>query len=271
MIVSSCQRWRSRRDSYRPAGDVFDPGQFEVAPIAGDNVAKAFVLAHHYSGSYPSARFRYGLYDRRGELVGIAVFAVPANYATFRELPCDPKACVTLGRFVLLDDVKANAESWFLARCFEDLRAHAEGVVSFSDPCPRTSSAGDVVFGGHVGTIYQATNAVYRGRSKAEGRWMFPDGTMVEPRALSKIRKRDQGWQYAAAQLEAFGAAELGDHQDPVAWLKTWLLRLCRRVSHPGNHKYLWALHRRDRRHLPPSLPYPKMHTPRQLGLLEVA
>ena len=50
-----CQRWRERRDSYRPAGEVIDPRRFEVAPIPDDTTARAFVEAHHYSASYPAA------------------------------------------------------------------------------------------------------------------------------------------------------------------------------------------------------------------------
>ena len=39
---------------------------------------------------------------------------------------------VELGRFVLLDSVAGNGETWFLARSFEILRKHAiVGVVSF--------------------------------------------------------------------------------------------------------------------------------------------
>jgi hypothetical protein len=39
------------------------------------------------------------------------------------------------------------------------------GVVSFSDPVPRRTAAGDLVFPGHIGTIYQASNAGYLGRT----------------------------------------------------------------------------------------------------------
>ncbi|MDO0929927.1 hypothetical protein QQY24_33040 [Streptomyces sp. TG1A-8] len=60
-------------------------------------------------------------------------------------------------RFVLLDECPANAESWFLARCFDALLARGvRGVVSFADPVPRTDASGAVVAVGHVGTIYLA-------------------------------------------------------------------------------------------------------------------
>ena len=32
MIAASCQRWRERRDSYRPAGETIATRLYEVAP-----------------------------------------------------------------------------------------------------------------------------------------------------------------------------------------------------------------------------------------------
>lgn len=258
MLTAVNQRWRNRRDSYRPAREVIDTSRYEVAPIDKDRVAKAFVVTHHYSGSYPAARFRYGIY--RGEaLCGVAVFSVPAQPRCLDILPCEREAAVELGRFVLLDDVEANGESWFLARCFELLRREqVAGVVSFSDPSARTSADGETVFGGHIGGIYQALNGCYLGTSKAETRRLLPDGSLLHGRALTKIRKRDRGWRYAASILEAHGAAPLGADEDARAWVAYWVSRLTRPLRHPGNHKYAWALKKRDRRHLPRSRPYPK-------------
>ena len=63
------QRWRLRRDSYRPAGEPINPRLYEVAELVGDREAKAFIVTHHYSASYPNARFSFGLFTG-GELVG---------------------------------------------------------------------------------------------------------------------------------------------------------------------------------------------------------
>ena len=93
MNVDGTQRWRSGRASYRPAGEVIDTRRFEVAAIDGpgaDNIARAFVVAHHYSASYPAARERIGLY-RGGALVGVAGFSHPAQDKVLGCLPC-PKA-----------------------------------------------------------------------------------------------------------------------------------------------------------------------------------
>lgn len=72
MITDVCQRWRQRKSTYRPAGELarINPLEFEVAAIDGagsDTLVKAFVEAHHYSGSMPAAKQRVGLY-RRSEM-----------------------------------------------------------------------------------------------------------------------------------------------------------------------------------------------------------
>ncbi len=72
------QRWRKHRTLYRPAGEVIRTREYDVAAIESDAEAKAFIAQHHYSHSYPAARFRFGLY--RGEkLCGVAVFSHPCN------------------------------------------------------------------------------------------------------------------------------------------------------------------------------------------------
>lgn len=257
MITDLAQRWRTGRDSYRPVGETIDTAAYEVASIPDDSTARAFVQAHHYSKSYPAARFRYGLY-RRHELVGVAVFSVPARDAVLAVLPGEPLERTELGRFVLLDDVAANGETWFLARAFDLLRqAGIAGVVSFSDPMARVREDGTLVHPGHVGTIYQAFNAVFLGRARAEALRLLPDGTVLHRRAISKVRGEEQGWRYVVERMQSFGAKP--PRGDLRAWADEWVPRLTRTVHHPGNLKYAWALRRRDRRHLPQSLPYVKM------------
>lgn len=264
MIVAFTQRWRTRRALYRPAGEVIDVRAYEVAPIDGagaDTIAAAFVERHHYSGSYPAARQRFGLWRRDGELVGVAVFSVPAQPKALDALPCPREEAVELGRLVLLDEVPANGESWFIARAFEQLRRRGfAGVLSFSDPVARSTATGDAVFPGHVGTIYQATNATYTGRATPRTLRVLQDGRVLSARALSKIRGRERGWQYAVDLLVVAGARPPADTTN--AGLRRWLsieVRRCTRaLRHGGNHRYLFGLTPACRRRLPASLPYPK-------------
>jgi hypothetical protein len=259
VIVDSSQRWRDRRPSRRPAGELINPRAYEVAAIPDDTTAKRFVLEHHYSGSFVNAIERFGLY--RGEaLVGVAVFSRPQNDDCLNCLPGGRETGIELGRLVLLDDVEGNGETWYLARCFEQLRRLGyRGVVSFSDPIARTDLAGALIFPGHAGTIYQAHNAVFLGRTKSETKRLLPDGTVIPARTLNKIKKSDKGWRYAAELLERHGAEPLRPCEDGAAWLVRWLPIVTRPFKHAGNLKYAWALLGRDRKHLPPSKPYIKL------------
>lgn len=251
------QRWLFREDRYRPPAETIRTSDYEVAAIP-EKDAKDFVVTHHYSASYPAARFRFGLH-RHGALVGVAVFSVPMGWGVLKQLPGPHETQSELGRFVLLDEVPGNGETWFLARCFEGLRAqHQRGVISFSDPVPRTTQAGRQIFAGHVGTIYQASNGVFLGRGKARTLRLLPDGRVFSDRAISKIRNLERGRSYAAQILQGYGADAL-DENDPRGWLEHWLPQLTRPLKHPGNLKYAWTLERRDRAHLPASQPYPKL------------
>lgn len=251
------QRWRDKKTRWRPAGEVIDTSRYGVELIPDDNTAKAFVEAHHYSGSYPAARVRVGLYRAIGcggrgvELVGVAVFSVPCNN---RVIPSyvpgiEPLEGVELGRFVLLDDVPGNGETWFLARAFKLLKAtkpELRAVLAYSDPVARCSLDGRVVLPGHIGTIYQAHNAHYMGRSSKRGLWLGPDGRALSPRLLSKIRLEEQGMDYAAAQLLAAGAPPRHRGEAPSAWVARALKEgPFRKLRHPGNHAYVWPLERR--------------------------
>lgn len=260
MIPDGNQRWAERRDSYRPPGEPIRTSEYEVAEILGDAVPRAFVEQHHYSACYPAARARFGLYHR-GELAGVAVLSHPCRDEVLTSVfPGVATDSMELGRFVLLDSVPGNGETWFLARVFEHLRKkRVRGVVSFSDPHPRTTSSHRCIFAGHVGTIYQAHNACYLGQGQRRTLRLLPDGSVFSARAMSKIRAGERGWRYSAEILQSFGAdACPDDDEGRREWLSGWLRGLTRPIRHVGNHKYAWALSRDARVHVSASQPYPK-------------
>ncbi len=252
------QRWREKRDSYRPAGEVIRTADYDVESIPGDKVAREFIERHHYSGRYVAARRRFGYY-RKGELVGVAVFSVPCSPAVLTNVfPGDWRASLELGRFVLLDEVPGNGESHFLGKCLSTLhRDGFIGVVSFSDPVQRTTADGRRIFPGHVGTIYQASNARFVGLGRARTLRLLPDGTVFSERAINKIRKQESGWKYCVRQLEEHGADPLGA-TEPAEWLKLAVQAVTRPLRHGGNYKYAFPLDRALKRRFKASLPYPK-------------
>lgn len=250
-LFARCQRWRDGRASYRPAGEVFDPTRARVELIdEGD--AKAFVCRTHYSGTYPAARCRVGLFVKRPfqeeRLAGVAVFSVPMNNsaipAWFPGLAAGEG--VELGRFVLLDEVEANAETWFQARALRALATQLpmlRAVVSYCDPVARTDEAGNKVFPGHLGTIYRAGNAAALGRSTARTLRLLPNGRVASERALSKVRADDCGAGYAVEQLVAAGAPKRQPFETGAAYLaRLEMSGLFRRLRHPGNLVFGWDL-----------------------------
>lgn len=261
MLTIYTQRWHEGRESYRPAREIIDPRRLEVALISQESEAKSFIRSHHYAKSYPVSRRAFGLYEG-AELVGCAVFAAPTNERVLTRVfrGFDPLELSELSRLTLLDRIGANAESFFVARCFAHLKREGfGGVISHADLETRTDEKGNEVKPGHLGIVYAALSGVYLLKTTPRTIRLLPDGQVLSERAIQKIRKRESGWRYAAAQLEAFDATPLSERTDAIRWLTTWLPQLTRRMKHGGCHRYAFGLTRAARRCLPPSYPYPKI------------
>lgn len=273
------QRWRDRNEiRLRPVHGAdrprMNPAEFGVEVLDGsrESEAKAFVLRHHYSGSWPGgSRCGVGLYRKRGvapsELVGVAVFSNGGRNASRCYFDCEQREAAELSRFVLTDDVAYNGETWFLARALKALRAakpEIGGIFSYSDPIEiRVPSTGKVVKPGHWGTIYSAGNATYVGTSRARTRFISRvTGTSFNERNINKILDGEQGIDYALKLLERLGAPARAPGEEVDAYVHRALQSdAFERVRHPGNFVYLFGLTHTARdliktRHV--RLPYPK-------------
>jgi hypothetical protein len=213
--------------------------------------AKQYVRSNHYSGSYPAAQYRYGLYEA-GEMVGVAVLGVPMTNRVLTNTFPDLEPCVEsveLSRLVLADRVPSNGESWFLARCFtEAAAAGVRGVVTFADPVPR--SLGDrLLFPGHIGLIYQASNARYCGRATPRTLTLLPDGRVFSDRSAQKVRRNERGHEHVERSLVALGARPRRSSDDGAQWLRDALDDVkATRLRHAGNHRYAFAIGSRAQR-----------------------
>jgi hypothetical protein len=260
-----CQRWSGGRHSWRHTSEGgFDPARYTVDPL-DETTAKTYVVTNHYSGSYPAARLRYGLFED-DVLRGVCVLGIPTSRAVL-SLPLpglEPYVeSLELSRLVLADEVPANAETWFIARCFtEAAAAGVRGIVSFADPVPRVV-AGEVLFPGHVGTIYQASNAVLCGRGTPRTLLVLPTGKTLNARSIQKVRKLERGHVHVEAELVRFGATARRDGEDPAAWLAGAMAAAgVTRLRHGGNHRYVFRIGTKAQRRRTviglPSVPYPK-------------
>jgi len=269
-------RWRERRASYRPQREPLDPARYQVVRLTGDTEARAFTRRHHYSRSYPAAIAVFGLMElapfRRAALVGAAVFSVPMQPRAADARGAEGARACDLGRFVLLDHVAGNGESWFLRRALQQLGQAKRGedgrplyavCLAYSDPVPRLDLAGRLHFAGHYGGIYAASSALYLGRSAARTLWLAPDASVISARALVKLRKGERGARYTYETLRGYGAPVIAAGETGPAYVARALREgPFRQVRHAGNHTFAFpcgstATRRAIRARMATGLPYP--------------
>jgi hypothetical protein len=166
-LTKIAQRWNRKSTCWRPQREPFDPGRYHVTALP-HTTAKAFVLEHHYSGTFPVAIACYGLFEHTGfheeRLVGVVVFSVPVQPKSAAAYGAGDTGFCDLGRFLLADRVGGNAETWTLRRALrlfaaeyrdEHRRPKFPLILAYSDPVPRTDANGIVRFNGHFGGIYR--------------------------------------------------------------------------------------------------------------------
>lgn len=262
--MNTAKRWKDREQRWVAPGTLFDSRRHS-ADVLEQPRAKAFVVQHHYHGTFPADQLNVGLFGARAQMLGVATFSVPVTNAVLTKHtgPLAAIAC-ELGRFVCSPDVAYNGETWLLARAFRFLREEKgmEAVVSFADPMEwRHGSL--LVKPAHYGTIYQASNALYLGLASPRTIWITPNGRRLSGRALQKIRSGEKGHEYAARQLLVAGVPGREWGESPMSWLDR-LKRsgVLRSERHHGNHTYVFGLSDRALAALrllhPNRPPYPK-------------
>ena len=246
----TCQRWFNGRTSFRLAQEPINPDHFAVEPIEF-GVGKTFVETHHYSRSFSPCRQSYGLFFKPNalepsRLVGVATFAPASNVNSITKysgLPFSQGA--ELSRLVILDSVGGCGETWFLARAlrqFKESHPECKIVISYSDPVARRNTDGTVTMPGHVGSIYQASNALFLGTASPKTQYLDPKtGLAYANRGLAKIRNNEVGREYAEKKLTEFSGAERMPDETPAAFVKRALAML-KPQRHPGNYCYAFPL-----------------------------
>ncbi len=197
-----------------------EPGLWD--PTARLSVARVptieavrFIAQHHYAAGGGSSCICAGLYAGY-QLVGVAAFGIPVSGDAANSVFGSEHhhRVMDLQRLVLLDEAPKNTESWFIVRALAYLkrrRPETWAVTSFADSTQ-----------GHVGTIYQATNAIYGGLTGAGVAYVDRSGVLHSDRLDGRSVSAD------------------------VAAARGWT-----RVRRAGKHRYLYLLpddrrHRRD-------------------------
>lgn len=170
---------------------------FEVRKVKS-SIGREFIVEHHYSGTCHGGPMTWGLYDTAhdDELVGVIGFATPISENVRKSVWEDEHEeemknyTTELHRLVTFDDCPHNTETWFISRGLDALKEYKSkyrAVISFAD------STED-----HDGTIYQASNAIYYGKTGEHTFYRDQDGALRPPRQngvnISKDEARDRGW-----------------------------------------------------------------------------
>ena len=115
-----------------------------------------------------------------------------------------------------------------------------------------------------MGIVYQAGNGCYLRRTAPRTLHVLPDGSVLNERALAKVRSGDRGRAYVERTLRRFGAPTRRRGESGSAWLEHALAAAgVRRLRHGGCHRYAFAIGGRAARRAAriglPERPYPKL------------
>ncbi|MDL5351115.1 hypothetical protein [Microbacterium sp. zg-YB36] len=163
---------------------------YTVRQIPG-GMGRDFIKEHHYTKGCHNGPMCWGLFDSE-RLIGVCAFATPSSENVRSSVfGVEHKSRVTeLHRLVILDETPTNTESWFIVRALRGLQEYRPGiwaVLSFADGTE-----------GHVGTIYQATNALYCGTTGRSRFWRDQTGRLRHPRQnghnITPEEAAERGW-----------------------------------------------------------------------------
>lgn len=138
---------------------------FDVKDVSREDL-KSFILGKHYAQRMPSVSYSFGLYINN-TLEGVLTIGKPASNALCEGV-CGveySKSVYELNRLVVNENLPKNTLSKFLSACLRKLKKDNLIIVSYAD---------DGV--GHKGYIYQATNWIYTGVTKARTDKYVPNG-----------------------------------------------------------------------------------------------
>jgi hypothetical protein len=187
------QRMSGTQSTFWELDDEWQPVPVRNTVIAPASVRDVddFCRRWHYSGTGGNAMWRWGLWA--GEtLLGVVAYNLPTRAVC--ESVFGPEhfdKVWHMGRLAMADTAPPNSESRLIAgslRAVQSDYPHVWAVVTFA--------AQDA---GHVGYVYQATNAIYTGTGGDSTYYIDPDGrrrgTYLDAGHVNKTAATELGWE----------------------------------------------------------------------------
>lgn len=120
--------------------------------------AKPFILNIHYARRIPCIQYAFGMFEN-GELIGVVTYGMPASPSLCKGIAGEKNRdhVLELNRLCFLPDFNGQNRASYLVGQSLKMLPNYTFVVSYAD------------WGGwhHVGYVYQATNWLYTGMTKA--------------------------------------------------------------------------------------------------------
>lgn len=163
---------------------------YSVRQIRGGE-GRDYLRDRHYTRSCHNGPMCWGLFD--GDyMLGVIAFATPSSEAVRASVfgPDHKNRVTELHRLFVEDGTPKNTESYFISRGLTGLlgvRPSLRGVISFADSTE-----------GHIGIIYQATNALFCGTTGKSRFYRDGEGRLRHPRQngvnISLDEAERRGW-----------------------------------------------------------------------------
>ena len=166
-----------------------------IVVVISREVAKPFVIKHHYTQAMGKASLITGLW-RGSDLVGVITFGQPSGRLVASSLGYTEKTCWEFLRMVVLDD-EPTPRTYFMGQSIKILRQKHPQVKMLVTYADQTE--------GHTGTVYKAGSWEYHGMTAAKYHYIrVPDGMRFNKRIPWDYAKR-----YGITELEASIILEL--------------------------------------------------------------
>lgn len=210
--------------------------ELTVEDIA-QSVGREYIIENHYTGGCAVGSMMWGIRDGNNDLRGAIAFHTPISENVRKAVfDADRDECwcskvdedhgfhqhvTELHRLATDDDLPETATSWFISKSLDRLKSYKKkywAVLSHADDAEQ-----------HDGTVYQATNAIYTGKTGSEKPYYRkPDGTLKPPRNgiegnISPEDARDRGWEVEHRPAKHRYVFFLPDGKRHKRWLENHL------------------------------------------------